>query len=308
MIKKTVISYISWFFREPLIHFLLLGTALFVIQGWASQAEEEEQDSSRRIDISVGLIERLQETWTKQRKRPPTEKELQGLVDGHLKEEIFYREALQMGLDQNDTIIRRRLTQKMGFLIEDLGVPSHPSEESLKTFFAKNAERYREPARINFTHIYFSKDYRDNAEADAVALLEEFKAQAKPPKRASKHGDAFMLNNNYANQSWQKVAQSFGQAFADAVFKLEPDNWQGPVKSAYGFHLVRVSQGSESRLKTLDEVRDEVIRDWRYTSRKEANQKAYAKLREKYEVVVDEAVATQIKGKLLILNKKELAE
>jgi len=118
MIKKTVISYISWLFREPLIHFLLLGTALFILQGWVSQ--EEESDSSRRIDISAGLIERLQETWTKQRKRTPTAKELQGLVDGHLKEEIFYREALRMGLEQNDTIIRRRLAQKMGFLIEDL--------------------------------------------------------------------------------------------------------------------------------------------------------------------------------------------
>ena len=101
-----------------------MGTALFVIQGWVSQPEQEEQESQRRIEISAGLIERLQETWTKQRKRPPTAEELQGLVDGHLKEEIFYREALQMGLDQNDTIIRRRLTQKMGFLIEDLGVPS----------------------------------------------------------------------------------------------------------------------------------------------------------------------------------------
>lgn len=308
MVKKTVISYISWLFREPLIHFLLLGTALFILQGWTSQAEEEKQDSSRRIDISAGLIERLQNTWTKQRKRPPTAKELQGLVDGHLKEEIFYREALQMGLDQNDTIIRRRLAQKIGFLIEDLGVPSNPSEESLKTFLAENVERYREPARITFTHIYFSKDYRDNAEADAVALLEEFKAQAKPPLRDPKHGDAFMLNYDYAAHSWQKVAQSFGQAFADAVFKLEPDNWQGPVISAYGFHLVRVSQRTESRLKTLDEVRDKMIGDWRYTRRKEANQNAYAKLRKKYEVVVDDAVATLVEGKLVILNKKESAE
>ncbi|HEC84794.1 MAG TPA: peptidyl-prolyl cis-trans isomerase [Thioploca sp.] len=301
MLKKTVISYISWLFREPLIHFLLLGTALFILQGWVSQ--EEEPDSSRRIDISTGLIERLQETWTKQRKRTPTAKELQGLVDGHLKEEIFYREALRMGLDQNDTIIRRRLAQKMGFLIEDL-VPNNPSAESLKTFFVENAERYREPARITFTHIYFSKDYRDNAEADAVALLEEFKAQAKPPLRASKHGDAFMLNYDYADQSWQKVAQSFGRDFADAVFKLEPDNWQGPLISAYGFHLVRVSQRTESRLKTLDEVQDKVYRDWRYTRRKQANQNAYAKLWERYEVVVEESVGTLVDGKLVLLNKK----
>ena len=305
MLKKTVISYISWLFHEPLIHFLILGTALFILQGWVSQ--EEEQDSSRRIDISVGLIERLQETWTKQRKRPPTEKELQGMVDGHLKEEIFYREALRMGLDQNDTIIRRRLAQKIGFLIEDL-VPNNPNAESLKTFFAENVERYREPTRLTFTHIYFSKDYRKNAEADAVALLEEFKAQAKPPLRVPKHGDAFMLNYDYTDQSWQKVAQSFGRDFADALFKFETETWQGPVISAYGFHLVRVSQRTESRLKTLDEILNKVSSDWRYTRRKEANQKAYAKLRKKYEVVIEDAVATLLNDKQLILNKKETAK
>lgn len=307
MAEKTLISYLSWLVREPLIHFLLLGTALFLIHAWISQTKEEEPDNQRRIEISAGLIERLQETWSKQRKRPPTPEELQGLVDGHLKEEVFYREALQMGLDQNDTIIRRRLAQKMGFLIEDL-VPSNPSIESLTTFFTENIEKYREPTRITFTHIYFSKDYRDNAEADAIALLEKFKAQAQPLLRVSGHGDAFMLNHDYSNQSWQKVTQSFGRDFADAVFKLETKSWQGPVTSAYGFHLVRVSQRSKSRLKTLDEVRDEVYRDWQYTRRKEANQKAYAKLREKYEVVVDETVATLVDGKLFILNKKESAD
>lgn len=308
MVKKIFISKLSKLFREPLIHFLLLGTALFVIQGWVSQPEQEEQESQRRIEISAGLIERLQNTWAKQRGRVPTEAELQNLLDGHLKEEIFYREALQIGLDQNDTIIRRRLAQKMGFMIEDLGVPNHPNEEILNSFFAKHIQRYREPARISFTHIYFSKDYRDNAEADAIALLEQFKTQAKPPLQVSKYGDAFMLRDKYANQSWQKVAQSFGQAFADAVFKLEQDHWQGPVKSAYGFHLARVTERSESRLKTLDEVRDEVIRDWRYTSRKEANQNAYAKLRKKYEVVLDEAAAKRVDSKLVLLNKKESAE
>ena len=147
--------------REPLVHFLVLGALLFGL--FALVNNEASSKSPNRIEITSADVDRLQERWTKQWNRPPTETELKSLIEAYLREEILYREALALGLDQNDTIIRRRLAQKMEFLFEDLADQVEPTDEELKRYFDRNRDQYRLPARFSFAHVYFSVDQRGDS-------------------------------------------------------------------------------------------------------------------------------------------------
>jgi hypothetical protein len=273
------------YLREPLVHFMILGAALFALQAVLG---EPEDGGDSRVEITAGEIEHLRATWTRKRGRSPSDAELRELVDGRLREEIYYREAVRMGLGEDDVIVRRRLAQKLEFLINNLTIPEEPPTPELQAFFTANAERYREPAQASFTHAYFSSDRRSEATADAETLLVELLAAASPPTRAAERGDPFMHRFDHADRSPQDVAKHFGHDFARSLFELEPGGWQGPLRSAYGMHLVRLTAKHPPRGVELSEIRDEVVRDWRTARRREANTDAYARLRAGYEISVAE--------------------
>ncbi len=289
MKREFVYPGIARLLREPLVHFMILGAALFALQAVLG---EPEDGGDLRVEISAGEIEHLRATWTRQRGRSPSDAELRKAVDGRLREEIYYREAVRMGLDQDDVIVRRRLAQKLEFLINNLTIPEQPPEAELRAFLAENAERYREPARLSFTHVYFSRDRRPEAAGDAEALLATLRAAASPPECAAEQGDPFMHHSDHAERSPQDVAKHFGDDFARALFELEPGDWQGPLRSAYGMHLVRLTDKRPSRDVELAEVHGAVTRDWRAARRREANANAYARLREQYDVEVAELQST----------------
>lgn len=277
--------------REPLVHFLVLGGSLFLLQGLL---RDPAADGERRIEVGRGQIERLAAAWTRQRGREPGARELQELVDGYVREEIFYREALRLGLDRDDIVVRRRLTQKLEFLLQDLEVEDEPSDEELQRFFAENRARYDKPPRVTFSHIFFSSDRRHDARSDAQALLDRLHSPAPSGQPGPDDGDSFWLHTHYAERSRREVAQLFGEGFAEAVFSLAQglspgrgaEHWQGPVASAYGYHLVRVVDFLPSRSLDLHEVRKRVVGDWRSARRREANEAAYERLQERYDVVV----------------------
>jgi hypothetical protein len=267
--------------REPLAQFVLAGALLFAAYGIAGS----EQEPRSRIVVGPAEIDRLAAEWRRQWGRAPTRAELDALVQSHVREQILYREALELGLDRNDTIVRRRMLQKMEFLGEAAAADEEPPAGELERFFHAAAERYRLPARVSFTHAYFSRERRGAAaESDARAALA---AAGRSAGAAADQGDPFLHGFEHRERTRQAVEGLFGASFARAVFALEAGEWQGPIESAYGFHLVRVEERSEARLPPLGEMRPKVLADWREARRKEAAGDLYARLRDRYEVEVD---------------------
>lgn len=274
----------QWY-REPLLHFLAIGAFLFGVYLWLN--DPYKGSASTRIEVSANDIELLRARWMKQWQRPPTANELQGLIESHIREEVLYREAVALGLDKDDTIVRRRMAQKMEFLVADVAVPMEPAEAELRAYFEANQERYRDPVTLSFTHIYFNPDRRGaSAQSDAEVALTRLQVAKQPPRRAPDLGDRFMLAHEYVGESTPDIARDFGGAFAQALLKLEPDKWQGPVASGYGLHLVYIKDRVEPRLPDFVAVREKVKNDFLVDKRHEVNEFAYQRLRERYEIVI----------------------
>ena len=267
--------------KEPLLHFLCIGAMIFVL--FSVLSKEERDVGGKKIIVSAGDVERLSDNWSKKWNRPPTETELKGLVESYVKEEVYYREALSLGLDQNDTVLRRRLMQKMEFLSNDLAELYQPDEIALNKYFVDNQDKYKLPARISFTHIYFSMDKRGaKAFEDAKNVLLELKSS-----RAPERGDNIMMEYDFVQETPFEVERLFGKGFAEQLFTLKTNTWQGPVASGYGLHLVRISEKIDSRMPELASVIDKVRTDWMFEQRQKVNKEIYERFRQRYEIVVE---------------------
>ena len=272
------------FLRDPLFHFLLLGAGLFLLAGLLNGSEDE---GNNRIVVSPGRIAHLITGFSRTWQRPPTQQELEGLIEDYIKEEVWYREAQAMGLDQDDTVIRRRLRQKMEFLSEDFVATSEPTDAELTAYLDQHSEQFRIGSKISFTHVYLSPDRRgDEVDQDAEGLKVEL--LLNPTLIVDETiGDPFPLPHDFELLSEGQVANLFGKNFADHVFTLEPHIWSGPLESGYGIHLVFVHERVEGRIPTLEEVRGTVQREWESTTRHEAKERFYQQLRDHYTVRVE---------------------
>jgi len=271
--------------REPLLHFLLLGALLFAADA-ALRGPAEPDDLV--IHITTADIDRLRTQWTGQYRRSPSPAELQGLVDAHVREEVLYREGMAMGLDRDDTIVRRRLAQKLEFLIEDVAVARAPTDAELGTFFEARKETYRLPARISFSQVYFSPERRGaKARQDADSVLAGLHAES-PAAAAAARGDGFMMGTSYEEQLPADVEAVFGSDFARGLQAIAPGGWVGPIASAYGWHLVRIEERIDTALPTLDEVLDRVRDDWAFEERRRANEEVMTRLAARYAVTIED--------------------
>jgi hypothetical protein len=271
--------------KEPLLHFLALGAVIFALHAWREKARPRET-STPRIEVTAAVIDRLRAGYERQFGQAPDAEELRGLVTAHIREEVFCREALTLGLDRDDTIVRRRMAQKMEFLTGDLAGMTEPNEPSVREFFERNAARYARPAQVSFRHIYFSKEKR-GANGDATAR-EALAALAKGVSDEAM-GDAFLHGFEFAKREAQEVTALFGGAFAGQLAALPEGEWSGPVESSYGLHLVRVEARGAVQPASFDAVRATVVRDFNEERRSTANREIFEKLRERYQVAVDEA-------------------
>jgi len=268
--------------KEPLLHFLIIGALIFVF--FSIVNKDEITVSDNKIVVFAAEIERLSANWSKKWNRSPTETELKGLVDSYIKEEVYYREALALGLDQNDTILRRRLMQKMEFLSNDLAELNQPDEAALNKYFLDNQEKYELPARVSFTHIYFSLDKRGaKVVEDAKSVLSGLNAL-----RAPERGDSFMMPYDYVQETPFEVERLFGKGFTNQLFQLEINTWQRPIESGYGLHLVRISEKIDPRMPELASVIDKVRTDLMFERRQKMNKEIYEKFKERYEIVVED--------------------
>ena len=275
---------ISKLLREPLLHFFLLGAGLFLLSGFVGESDQDQPD---RIVVNASQIERLIEGWKKTRMRPPTIAELDGLIEDHIREEIYYRQALAMGLDRDDTIVRRRLRQKMEFLSQDLAARVDPTESELQAYLEENEDSFRLEPRIGFRHIYFNRDRRGaRAHPDALHLLARLRGDDGTIDIATS-GDPLPLPHDYESLPEREVINLFGRDFAAQLLSLAPGAWQGPLMSGYGLHLVFIRERTASKTPALALVRDAVSREWREARRQATNDELYQQLRERYTVVVE---------------------
>jgi hypothetical protein len=271
---------------EPLIHFLLLGALIFY--AYDALAPEEGREDDTRIVVSQGQQEHLVTAFTRTWQRPPTPQEFKGLVDDWIREEIAYREGLAMGLDTGDLIIRRRLRQKLELLAEDVIALDEPTDETLQAFLEENAGDYRLEPRYSLRQIYFSTDYRGgDTEADALALLDRLRSGEADDADWAELGDRIALPPAVQDTRASALAARFGDAFAESLGDLEPGAWQGPVPSGFGLHLVILDAVDGGRAVTLDEARDQVLRDYEARRLQESVAALYDRLRERYEIVVE---------------------
>jgi len=272
--------------KEPLVHFLFIGVMIFYVFSVVNPEDIQVNDS--KIFVSVTDVERLRVNWSKSRNRPPTEDELQSLVDSYIREEVYYREALALGLDQNDTILRRRMVQKMEFLSNDLAELNTPDETDLNEYFLGHRDKYELPARVTFTHIYFSYDkHGTDAQQLAENVLADIQAASAPVLRAPERGDSFMFQYDFTLETPFQVSRLFGKRFAEQLFQTDSNGWQGPVDSAYGLHLVRINEKVDARMPELASVIDQVRTDWMFEKRQDTNRVIYEKFKERYKIVVE---------------------
>lgn len=275
---------VRWrFLRSPLLHFVVLGILLFGLYSMFGKRIETE---SKEIVVSAQQIELLASLWEKQWRRPPMPEELQGLIDSFIREEVLYREALAMGLDRDDTVVRRRLAQKIEFLAQDLATRGEPSEQELRAFFEEHPEIFEEPARITFSHVYINVDQHGD---ESLTVAEEVLAELQAGGNPDQLGDRFMLQKDYLRKSPSEVARHFGSQFAEEVFTIAPGQWQGPVQSGYGLHLVLVEGQEEPFLPSLEEVRTQVRDEFLSFKRREVDELFYNRLRERYDIVIESA-------------------
>ena len=271
--------------REPLVHFLALGALIFAWYFWLNRDAPAENE----IFISKGQQEHLITMFTRTWQRPPTPEEYQGLLRDYLREELAYREGQNLGLDENDTIIRRRLRQKLELLTDDIVAFAEPADEDLQQFLDEHPERFRIAPRMDLSQIYFSTDQR-GSEATTAAENVLDSLNSDPDTDWQSLGDPMQLPGKLENASEREVSRLFGQEFARSVLALEPGGWHGPVLSGYGVHLVRIENFQPGRRPQLEEVRSRVKTELLDQRRREATDLLYEKLSENYVIEIESLV------------------
>ena len=241
------------FLREPLVQFLLIGAVLFGL-GYARKGGDSRHD----IVVSAGKIAQLtqqfQAVWT----RPPTRQELEGLIESYVREEVFYREAVAMGLDQDDQVIRRRLMTKLQFVTEDQLTQAEPSDSELAAWLAANPDKVRRDPLFTFSQRY----------------------------AANQRGDRTVLDHDFTRIERRDVALKFGDEFAAALDSAPVGRWSGPVRSGYGLHMVLVRERTPGSVPPLAEVRSQVVRELQNQRRERGLDSLYKQMKGNYHVSV----------------------
>lgn len=270
--------------REPLFHFLILGAVIFAIHGFITR---NKTDKPGEIVVTQAAVENLVTGFTRTWQRPPTEDELQGLVRDYIREEAAYREALALGLDRDDMIVRRRLQQKLEFVSDELATRTEPSDAELQSFLGAHRETFLTEKLFSFRQIYFSPQrHGENLHRDVARVLDDLQHPGShAPKIAL--GDPFLLQESFDDVTLLDLKKTFGEHFASAISALPVASWQGPIDSGYGVHLVFIAQHTDSHLPALAEVREQVRREYLDAKRREATDKFYNVLLSRYSVRIE---------------------
>jgi hypothetical protein len=269
--------------REPLLHFLLLGFALFLYFGRVAP----DDDGERRIVVSQAevdlLVTQFQGTWS----RPPTPVELHGLVDSYVRDEILYREGVTLGLDRDDAVVKRRVRQKLDVMFEESVAQQPATDADLQAYLDANPAAFRQPAVVSFDQLYFGSD------AVTPQRLEQARTALARGADPATLGQATLLPAHQDAMPLDLIARDFGERFAGQLVAAPVGQWSGPVTSGFGTHLVRVIAIEQARAPALADVREAVAREWENERRTRAHAAALARLSERYEVEI-QAILPQV--------------
>lgn len=270
-------------FRDPITHFVLIGLALVAINHvWNSYQGEQ----GRTITVSTAEIDRLSVLWANTAGRLPTGEDKQQIIDQYVQQEALVREAERLGLGDDDTIIKRRLAQKMDFLVSGESKAVTPSEADLKIWFEQNRDKFAAPERRSFVHIYLSPEkHGGSIETVAASTLRA----AKSGTDWKGLGDPFIQKRSYAAIPESEVTRLFGPDFASAMFKLTAGEWSPPIGSAFGLHLVRIETIDSAAEASFEPIKAEVAAAWQEDQTSKAKQAALEKLVRGYDVVIESA-------------------
>lgn len=269
---------------EPLLQFIVIGAALFALYAILDSGAEPEAGTPTII-VTPGRVDHLAEVFSRTWQRAPTPEELGDLVDAYIKEEVYYREGRRLGLDLDDTIVRRRLQQKMEFLLEPDTETLTPKPGELEAFLAEHATVFQFPEEIAFQQIYFDPEDRAEPEADAAAALADLQAGGTD---AAEVGDPTLLPASMTLSTPNQIAGTFGGTFLDGLEGLPSGAWTGPIPSTFGIHLVRVDDRKPARVPALEEVLDQVTLEWRAQMRMDMVEDRYREILQGYEIIIEE--------------------
>ncbi len=288
--RSTAQSVFSRLVKQPLFHFVLIGALIYLFYGFFSEKSAGTVESDRTITVTQGEIAFMVDSWQKSWNRPPTEKEREGFINAYIKEMVYYRVALEMGLDKNDVTIRRLLGRKLQFITNDLIQPQPPGEDELKAYFKNNIDSYTPPVRVTMTQIFFDPDLReDETLTDAENAIEILNNIDIESVTANEYGDRMMLQNYYPQRTEAEIAKLFGGEFAKSIIELKTNKWHGPILSGYGTHIVYLHDREESDPPDFDEVRELVLANWITEKKQELNDLYYQGLVARYDIVIEDS-------------------
>jgi len=264
--------------REPLLHFLLIGLALFLLYAVVSPGDS----AGRTITISQGEVDQLRRQYAALWGTPPTDAQLTDLIDARVRDEILYREGMAQGLDRDDPVIKRRIRQKVEVMAEEEGSDSAPTDAVLNDYLQSHREKFVKPAVVSFDQVYFNPQGPDTPASVAAA-----RARLNTGASAAGMGQPTMLPARVTRSDADLVVRDFGADFAAALLKLPVGQWSGPIGSGVGVHLVRLTELEQPKLPQLADVRAEVTREWENDRRVAANEASYSRARAKYDLVIE---------------------
>jgi hypothetical protein len=267
--------------KDPLLHFLAIGAALFALAAWRGNMITTGRE---RIVVTAAQVEQARAAGAVLHGREPTAEELAALIEPTVRDEVLYRRALALGLDENDDEVRRRLIEKMSYLTQDLADPAPTSPDELRAFYSARPELFTTPELVSFDQVFFSPGTRGaTLDADAAAGLAALRTGRAP----AEVGDSTPLRESYDGAPREQVAVLFGEDIAVALFGAPPGDWAGPFRSDFGLHLVRLRSRSAERLPPYEEIETRVAEEFGAQRRLDANERAYQEMRALYEIVIE---------------------
>ena len=275
------------FLREPLFHFLFIGLGFFFLFSQLNTSDESNDESN--IVITQAKVDAMSASYLKQRGRTPMANEMQSLIENDIREELLYREAIALGLDKDDGVIRRRLAQKMKYLFEDLAVINEPNNADLEKFLKEHASKFTLPGTRSFYQVYLDpKKHKENLDEEVNTVLEHLKIISL--QNAYSFGDRSLLAYRFLKRRKSDVKNHFGESFSKKIFHASIDSWQGPFESAYGLHFVYIDSKEEAALPKLEQVREDVLQEYKREKQSEANDIFYNGLKDRYKIKVEDSV------------------
>ena len=273
--------------KEPLVYFFVLGFVVFGLHSFLNSEKQDKNEDPFAVEVTSADIEWIRSSWEARMKRQPTQQELQGLINRYIRDEILFREAMAMDLDDRDLVIQRRLVQKLTFVFEDIAEAIEPTDDELKKYLRENQEKYRIPEMISFTQVYFNPDKRKNVMEEAKTILARLKSAQIAPEEAVSLGDTIMIDSAFREKSPDEAARILGTEFASKLFSIDEKGWQGPIASTFGLHLVYISDRIASKMPEFENIRKNVQYDFMYARKKQVIESAYNAVKSRYAILVE---------------------